>query len=190
GRSPSAPAGTGAGVRPMIPRWLPILVALFWVGSTLILSEMRWFSRRPLDERLRPYVPGGWERTGRGGILSVGSFSEVISPLASMIGDTVSRLLGVDDDLDTRLRRVHSRETASTLRTRQLTWAVICLVGAAALVTTVAMPVALGVLFVLGAPALAFLLIEQSVSDASDRWRRRVFLELPIIAEQIGMLLS
>lgn len=174
----------------MSARWTPVVAALLWIGSTLLLSELRWFARRPLDERLRPYVPGGWQRGGRSGVLSVDSFREVVSPLASLIGDTFSRLLGVDDDLETRLRRIHSDESASALRTRQLTWSLIALVAGAALVLAVDMPVLFGALFVLGAPVLAFLLIEQKVADASSAWRRRLFLELPVVAEQIGMLLS
>jgi tight adherence protein C len=46
------------------------------------------------------------------------------------------------------------------------------------------------VLLVLGAPALALLLHEQRLTSASTTWQRRVFLELPVIAEQLGMLLS
>jgi tight adherence protein C len=37
---------------------------------------------------------------------------------------------------------------------------------------------------------LAFLLLEQQVSAASDRWKRSVHLELPVVAEQIAMLLG
>ena len=50
--------------------------------------------------------------------------------------------------------------------------------------------VVLGALAVVGAPLLAFLVIEQQVITASTRWQRRLFLELPVVSEQIGMLLS
>ena len=43
---------------------------------------------------------------------------------------------------------------------------------------------------VLGAPLLGFLVVEQQVSARSQQWQRRLFLELPIVSEQIGMLLS
>ena len=33
-------------------------------------------------------------------------------------------------------------------------------------------------------------LVEQQVITASTRWQRRLFLELPVVSEQIGMLLS
>ena len=45
-------------------------------------------------------------------------------------------------------------------------------------------------LLVLGLPLLAFLVVEQRLANESTRWQRRVFLELPILAEQLGMLLS
>ena len=45
-------------------------------------------------------------------------------------------------------------------------------------------------LFVLGAPMLAFLVLEQRVARSSIRRQRRVFLELPVVSEQLGMLLS
>jgi Flp pilus assembly protein TadB len=42
----------------------------------------------------------------------------------------------------------------------------------------------------LGSPLLAFLVLEQRVASASSRWQRRIFLELPVLAEQLAMLLS
>ena len=42
----------------------------------------------------------------------------------------------------------------------------------------------------LGAPLLAFLVLEQRVASASAQWQRRLFLELPVVSEQLGMLLS
>ena len=36
-------------------------LALF-AGSTLLLSELRWFRRRPLVDRVAPYVAGGADR--------------------------------------------------------------------------------------------------------------------------------
>ncbi|HRA33925.1 MAG TPA: type II secretion system F family protein [Acidimicrobiales bacterium] len=168
-----------------------VLVALLaGVGTTLVLSELRWFSRRPLDERLLPYVPGGWKRPPRLGVLSVGTFREVVRPLATAVGDLVGQVFGVRDDLPTRLARIHSPLDAAALRVRQLGWAGGVFVAAAALVLLAGPPTVLGALAVVGAPLLAFLVIEQQVITASTRWQRRLFLELPVVSEQIGMLLS
>ena len=40
------------------------------------------------------------------------------------------------------------------------------------------------------AVVLAFLLVEQQLARESDAWRRRVFLELPVVGEQLAILLS
>lgn len=170
---------------------LLILVALLaGSGTTLVLSELRWFSRRPLDERLQPYVPGGWQRPPRLGVLSVGTFREVVRPLATVVGDLVGQVFGVRDDLTTRLARVHSPLDATALRVRQLGWAVAVFLGSALVVLVTAPPALFATLGLVGGPLLAFLVIEQQLITASTRWQRRLFLELPVVSEQIGMLLS
>jgi Flp pilus assembly protein TadB len=174
----------------MTVRWLIPLGLALWCGATLLFSELRWFARRPLDERLRPYVPGGWARPGRGGLLSVDSFRDVVAPLASSIGELLGRLFGVNEDLATRLRRIHSDLDATAMRVRQLVWAGAAFGLGGALSLGLALPLPIGLLLVLGSPLLAFLVVEQRVAAASSRWQHRLFLELPVVSEQIGMLLS
>jgi Flp pilus assembly protein TadB len=48
----------------------------------------------------------------------------------------------------------------------------------------------LALLFVLGGAALAFLVVEQRLAAESAAWQRRIFLELPVVSEQLGMLLG
>ena len=43
---------------------------------------------------------------------------------------------------------------------------------------------------VLIAPLLAFLIVEQQLATASDSWKHRTFQELPVVSEQIAMLLG
>lgn len=174
----------------MSTRALIAIAGPLWLGSTLLLSERRWFARRPLDDRLWPYLPGGWQRPGRRGALSFESFRDVLAPLASAIGDALAGGLGLHDDLATRLRRVHSPLDPTALRVRQLVWAVVSFLAAGALALAADLPAALGLVAVLAAPVLAFLLIEQQVAARSAAWQRRLFLELPVVSEQIGMLLS
>ena len=38
-------------------RMLGLLTVVLWVGTTLVFSRVPWFSRRPLAERLAPYLP-------------------------------------------------------------------------------------------------------------------------------------
>jgi pilus assembly protein TadC len=167
-----------------------VLGLLGWAGCTLVLSELRWFSRVPLADRLRPYAPGGMGRPGRAGVLSVESFRDAIGPLSRSLGERAAALLGVGEDLEVRLRRTHSPLEATTFRVRQVGHAVAGFgVGALASVALRPHPI-VALAFLLGAPALAFLLQEHRIAVASERWQRRVFLELPVVAEQLALLLS
>lgn len=171
-------------------RWMVVLFPITWAGFTLLLSEVRWFARRRLADRLRPYVAGGWNRAERGGLLSAGSFREVIGPLAATIGERVGGAFGVHEPLAIRLERTHSELDPTAARVRQLGWAAAASVTGAVLATISGAPPGVAVLLVVGAPLLAFLLVEQQIATRSQAWQRRLFLELPIVSEQIGMLLS
>jgi tight adherence protein C len=161
------------------------------VGTTLVLSELRWFSRQPLVERLRPYGPGSSrEPTSRAGVLSVASFGEVVGPLAKQVGERLAALLGVSEDLTLRLTRVHAPMDATAFRVRQLGWSAAGLGAGSLLAVAIGPPLAVTVLLVVGGPALAFLVVEQQLAAQSDQWKRRIFLELPVLSEQLGMLLG
>ncbi|MCB0976702.1 MAG: type II secretion system F family protein [Acidimicrobiales bacterium] len=171
-------------------RWALLIGIVGWAGTTLLLSELRWFARRPLDERIRPYVPGGWQRAPRRGTFSFESFRDVLAPLASVMGDTLSNGLGLHDDLATRLQRIHSPLDPTAVRVRQMLWAFGSFVAAGMAVLATGLPMLPGLLLLLAAPLLAFLGIEQQIATRSASWQRRLFLELPVVSEQIGMLLS
>ncbi|HET6772913.1 MAG TPA: type II secretion system F family protein [Acidimicrobiales bacterium] len=166
-----------------------VALALF-VGSTLVLSELRWFRRRPLVDRLAPYVPGGASARRRGAVMSAASFGQVIAPLARAMGEQAARAFGVTESLAVRLERVHSPLDVTAFRVRQLAWAVAGLVGAGVLAAAARLSGPVALVFVLGGPVLAFLVVEQQLATASARWQRRIFLELPVVSEQLGMLLG
>ena len=170
--------------------WLVAAGVLLWIGMTLLLAELRWFSRRQLAVRIGPYLPGGMGQRTRAGLLSVESFREAVGPLARALGSRFSRLFGVSEDLDRRLRRVHADLDVTEFRVRQIGWALGGLGAGTLLAVALTPPPAITVLLTLGGMLLAFLLLEQQVTAASDRWKRSVHLELPIVAEQIGMLLA
>lgn len=161
-----------------------------WVGTTLLLSRLRWFSRPPLVQRLRPYVPGGLEAGSREGALSAESFREVIGPVARSFGQALSRLFGVNEDLAVRLERIRSPLDVTAFRVRQLGWATAAMGVGALVAVALHAPPLVSVLLVLGLPLLAFLVIEQQVASASSARQRRLVLELPVLAEQLAMLLS
>ncbi len=160
------------------------------VGATLLLSELRWFARPALIDRLRPYGPAGMSRRRRGRLPSVESFGEVVGPLCRLSGERLSRALGVSEDLATRLERIHSPLDVTAFRVRQLGWSAAGFALGCLLSLALRPPLVLALLFIFSGPALAFLILENQVAKASEAWKRRLFLELPVLSEQLAMLLS
>lgn len=161
-----------------------------WAGSTLLLAEVRWFRRRPLVDRVRPYLPGGLATPARAGLLSAASFRDVIGPLAREVGGRLARIAGVTEELAVRLERVHSPLDVTAFRVRELGWAVAAFGVGGAVTALLAPPAPVTALLLAGSPLLAFLVVEQQLASASARWQRRITLELPVVAEQLGMLLA
>jgi tight adherence protein C len=163
---------------------------LLFVGLTLLLSLARWFGRPPLVERLRPYSPRGFRVAPRQSLLSVGSFRDVVAPLAEGIGSTLSRVFGISEDLDTKLRRLHSPLDSGQFRTRQVGSTLLGLMGGLLVPFALGFPAPVTVLVGIGTPLLTFLVLEQQVVAASEARQGRLFRELPVVAEQLGMLLA
>lgn len=161
-----------------------------WVGTALVLSELRWFARTSLTERLRPYAVGGASLGRRAGILSVESFRDAVGPLSRAIGERAARLAGVSEDLEVRLARVHAAVDATGFRVRQVGWSLAGLGMGALVAVALRLPPLAALAFLLGSPVVAFLVPEQRLAAASQRWQRRIFLELPVVAEQLALLLS
>jgi tight adherence protein C len=161
-----------------------------WAGSTLVLSQLRWFARPSLIDRLRPYAPGGASRLESRHVLSVGSVRDVIGPLCRSIGERLARAVGVTEELAVRLERLYSPLDVTGFRLHQVGWSLAGF-GAMALVTlTLRPPPIAGLILLLAGPFLVFLVLEQRLASASEGWKRRLFLELPVVAEQLAMLLS
>lgn len=163
---------------------------LVWIGATLALSEVRWFARPRLSERLAPFQTGRSPRRPPREFASVRSLTELLAPLARQVGDRFASFVGVGEELALRLERVHSPDNASRFRLRQLGASALGL-GIGVLASVVlGLPATLGVLISLGLPVLAFLILEQRLATQSANWQRRLFLELPVVAEQLAMLLA
>jgi tight adherence protein C len=169
-----------------------ILAALLgWFGATLLLGELRGFRRIALSARIGPYLPGaGRVRPSSSGPLSVESFRDVVVPLLDNTGDKLSRLLGVSEALAVKLERIHSPESVNEFRVRELGNTLAALTAAAVITLTVQPPAPIGLLLLLGGPSLTFLLREHQVGHAAAAWQERIFSELPILSEQLGMLLG
>jgi tight adherence protein C len=171
-------------------RVLVPIALLLWAGLALLLHELRWFSRTSMSERLAPYVPGGMGTSRRVGLLSVESFGEAVGPLARTIGERVSRVFGISEELERRLIRIHSDLDVTAFRVRQVGWGLAGLGIGTLFAVAIRPSVPIALLFALGGALLAFLLLEQQIVSASDRWKRRLYLELPVVSEQLAMLLG
>ncbi len=166
---------------------LAIALLLAWLGLTLLFSHLRWFRRGPLLERVRPYVFGLSRPTETDDGTPL---LRVLGPLAHDLGAKVAKFSGVNEELATRLERVHSNLDPTAFRLRQLGWAAAAFVVAALLCIATTPPFAFILLLTLGSPVLAFLIIESQLARRSNAWKRSLVLELPIVSEQMGMLLS
>jgi tight adherence protein C len=169
---------------------VPASAAALWAGSTLLLSDRRWFARRPLFERLQPYHAGFDGQHARPWPVSVTSFVDIAGPVARAIGEKAARAAGVTEELELRLRRLHLSVDVTGFRLRQLGWSVVGFGTGAILGLATRAPAPLALLFLMAGPLLGFLLLEQRLAAASDAWRARLLLELPVICEQVAMLLS
>ena len=171
---------------------LAVLAAtLAWLGTALALSGLRWCARPALVERLRPYVATATgSSTSARPLLSGASFRDVIGPLASQVGERLARLLGPADPLALRLARVHLPTDVAAFRTRQLGQAGLGLLVGVALASASRPGPAIVTPCLVGGPLLGFLVAEQRLASTTRRWRERATLELPVVAEQLGMLLG
>lgn len=162
---------------------------VLFVGLTLLFSELRWFRRTGLIERLWPYGAAR-RRLTDGGMLAVASFRELIAPLSRLTGERLARLFRFGEELGIRLERIHAPVGVTGFRVRQVGWSVAAF-GAAVLVGIAAdPPVPVAVAAVAVAPVAAFGVLEQQVARKSARWQQRIFSELPVVSEQLGMLMG
>ena len=159
-----------------------------WSGLALLLAGIPRLQQPSLAERLRPYSPA--RRRDRPRILAARSFREVIGPLAWLIGSALAKAFGVHEDLRMRLERIHSQEDPAVFRVRQAAWAIAALFAAVMGAVVIRLPPVFAVMMIWAAPILGFLLVEQHLANQSAAWQRRVRLELPVVAEQLAMLLS
>ena len=170
-------------------RLLVLAGLALWAGIVLLSSGVRRLSRPSLAERLLPYHPGVAD-AARSSLMSGTSLRQVLEPMASAFGNRLAAFFGVGEDLEVRLRRVHSPLGTTAFRTRQLAWSAASLALALIVLAAIHLPVPLAALGVLGAPLLGFLMVEQRLSTASARWQRQVLYELPVLSEQLAMLIA
>ena len=157
-------------------------------GLSLLLSRAPWFRQPSLAARLRPHTPGLTDRRPR--VLGARSFGDALGPAAEHLGSLAARAVGISEDVGRRLERLHCETSPMQFRVDQLRHAALALLGASAACALFAPPPAAVVLSVVVVPLLSLVIDEQRLSSASLRWKRDLVIELPIVEEQLAMLLD
>jgi Flp pilus assembly protein TadB len=157
------------------------------LGTTLLLSHIRWFRRVPLTVRLLPF--NGVARHVERRQLHRSTL-ELVLPSVSKHAERLGRLLGVEESLSSRLRRAGWRMDASAFRMRQLGWCAAAVGLGLVIALAIRPPLIVSPLLLLGGPLLAFLVLEQQLVTATTNRQRDLFNELPVVSEQLAMLLS
>ena len=78
----------------------------------------------------------------------------------------------------------------TAFRVRQMGWSAAGFGVGALVAAATRPPLSIALLLCLGGPALGFLIVEQQLAIQSERRKRRIFLELPVLSEQLGMLIG
>ena len=165
-------------------------LCLLAAGSALVLAELPWFRHRALSERLRPYRVGSAPRRHSSSSGWIEGMQQVLLPVVADLGARLGRLLGVDTDLATRLARAGDPTDPGTFRLRQAAGAGAGLAAAVLIVVWRGPPWPMVAALAVGAPVLGALAVEQRLSSAVDERQRRRRAELPVVVEQLGLLLG
>lgn len=159
-------------------------VGLF-AGSVLVIASFPRLNPAPLHHRLRPYLQARPRR-----VATLNGIQALVAPLAKTWGDSLARLVGLDEDIGDRLLRLHRNDEPTAFRVRQLMWGLLALVGGTLLAAALGLQWGLTIFVMVAAPLLTFLVIEQRLARADQQRRTRVLHELPVVAEQLAMHLS
>ena len=167
-------------------------LVVFAVGLALGLSELPWIRQRSLIDRLRPYTrqarPELAGATGQNGAFS--SLRQVLGPVLSDLGAKGGRLLGIDTPVEVRLERAGSAQDPVAFRLQQVVAAILGLTVGSVLALWISPPIALSLVLLLGLPLLCALGLEQNLSSKILQRQHKLQAELPVIVEQLGMLLG
>jgi tight adherence protein C len=167
------------------------LGALGW-GAALLLERVPWCRRVRLARRLAPHVgatPTG--ATAASGVASgSGWWRDALWPAVQRVGDAASRSLGVTEPLPRRLARAGRTESPEDFRLRQLQHLLVGVAAGGLLAAASRGRPVLALAALVAGPAVGVLLQEHRLASALADRRRRTRLELPVIADQLAMLVS
>lgn len=165
-----------------------LFVLMFFGGSALLLSGFGRFNREPLHLRVAPYLPNRRARFARNDPGT--AVSAVLAPISEAFGAGLAHLTGVRTDLPSRLVAAGRSESPSEFRQSEFTRALVGLGVAAIGVLALRPSPIVSVVALSGIPTLVALASEQHLESDVQRRREQTEAELPVVAEQIAVLLA
>jgi pilus assembly protein TadC len=165
---------------------IAVVAVLLGIGSALLLSLVPAFGRERLAERLAPYGPG----RRPGATDEAAGWRSMLRPALTAGGTRLATWFGVTEGLQLRLDRVHDERDPGTFRAQQAGLAAGGLGFGAVLCIALQPPVPLATALLIAGATGGFLLAEHRLAARSTSWQQRLMLELPVIAEQLGLLLA
>lgn len=163
-----------------------LALTVLLVGMSLVLDRAPWFARGPLTRRLSPYC----RRPVTGSARTIEGLRELLGPGLGRVAGQLTRLSNPDESLSARLEFVGAAVGPTRVRLVQV--AVSTVAGLLAIAAVLQRPLTpvVSVALLTGAPALAALSIEHRLNRAVELRRQQLLAELPVLAEQLGMLLA
>jgi Flp pilus assembly protein TadB len=110
--------------------------------------------------------------------------------MAEAFGSRLSQLTGIRTDLRARLAAAGRAQSPSEFRLAQFTHSLIAFGGAAVVILALRPNVSFAFVVLAGTPILVALADEQRLESAVEQRREQTDAELPVIAEQIAVLLA
>ena len=157
-------------------------LAVAWLGATLLLDQVPWFRTPPLHRRLAPYRADETAPTTAG--------SGAAQQLVDQSAERLAAVLGLRGTLAERLERAGVSSPPAVVRSRRFSVVVVMTLLAAAAVVAARPGWTTSVVLVAGAGAGALVADELLLAARARRRAEQVRGELPVVAEQLGMLLS
>ena len=162
--------------------------AVLGLGLTLLLSHVPAIGRQRLAERVAPFLASG-SADRRVGPAGEGP-ARALASLAGDLGERLAALAGRGDEVAARLYRIHSPLSLASFRLRQLGWAVAAFLAGAGIGGATGLPPVVGLMAAPACALASYALTEAALVRACRRFEERRTLELPVVAEQLAMLVS
>ncbi len=165
-------------------RWGVLALVPGAAGIAMALTLLSPFRVPALVTRLLPHQPGSASRRPRPPLVGL------LAGLAEDAGRRVATALGTRDDLDRRLLLAESGLSPGEQRLRQALAALAAMAVATLAAGALRASPAAVATAALGAGAAMVVAVDVQLSSTAAAAQRRIRAELPVVAEQLAMLVS